>query len=282
MEAIKLNEINGVNVPSIVNLNDRRIALLTQSSGDSKRSDKYKPYTTLSALKVFFDAGFYVSGFDAPKSHFAAHLVRLRHDNLRLENGDFIEVIVFNSYDGTKPLMVYLGVFRGACANGLIFGSFIFESRVKHIGQDFYTRVASALNGAQDKVHDAKTLISRLQSTELNNAQIIDFARKAFEKRLSDVKNLHPMTDNQLRQSLRIVRSEDNGRDAWTVLNVIQEKIMRGGIHYSHDRIIKDDQGNEIGKKLSHRSTRQLTRPSRTVELNTMLFDDAVSLLDVA
>ena len=259
--------------------------LLNQTSQSDSLTEKYKHITTQDALKGFLesDKGFKISAFQQGNSKskskdYAAHIVRLRNEALKIGN-DYIELVISNSYDGSIKFGVNLGIFRLVCSNGMIVGDTVFNQTIKHVGQDFYNQVNLALNNALTEVDTLKRVIESMQSKILTESEVKTFIKPVFEKRLSSVKNLQPFTDYDYNYSLKRERQDDQANDLWTIANVIQEKCLKGGISYSHLREVKDDQGKVTELKPSNKVTKAIYQPKATIELNKLIFDQAASLV---
>jgi len=258
----------------------QNLELLNQREKHGSLSDKYKMLTTQETLKDFTDKGFFIDKVNKGKHYkeksgeYAAHIVRLRHNDLKIGN-DYIEVVISNSYDGTIPFSINLGIFRLVCSNGMVVGDSVYSASIKHIGQDFYKQVNLYLNEALTKIDVLKLQVEKLKNTELTVNQVKDLANKVFLERLKSVKNLKLI---DLENSLVRERLDDLGNDAWTILNVVQEKILRGGIHYVYDREIKDenDKSKVIELKTSHKVTKSIFQPKETLRLNKLVWEYAV------
>ena len=69
-----------------------------------------------------------------------------------------------------------------------------------------------------------------MQATELAQNEAVSFAKKAISTRFPEKElNRIKIDFNDL---LKPVRKEDNGKDLWSVFNVVQEKIIEGDFEY--------------------------------------------------
>lgn len=250
-------------------------------------SNRYQLLTTQDVIKPFIDSGkFTIGSMEVSKrskkvnnervqSTHGAHIVRLRNEALKIGE-DFIEIVISNSYDGSIPFKINLGIFRLVCSNGMIAGQSIFSQSIKHIGDDFQKRVITSLNESLDYTQDLTDKVNRMKKYELSNSEKYRLAMKIYSERLKDVINLKEIN---LDSSLQTERLEDNKRDLWTVLNVIQEKCLRGGIEYSFLKETLDDDKNVVDIQTKQRVTKGIFQPKKIVELNQMLFDEAIKLV---
>ena len=247
-------------------------------------SDRYKLITTQDVLEPFLKEGYEISSMnyggkrgknkDVENTH-GAHVVRLRHEALKIGN-DYIEAVISNSYNGSLPFEVSLGIFRLVCSNGLVVGNSIINESVKHVGSDFFNLTQLAVNKAFSKANEVKNTVESLKSRTLSDNEILELAYKCYKKRLENVNNLASI---DLLNSIRPLRDEDRKKDAFTILNVIQEYSLRGGIKYSYEREIKDDNNKVIDFNLKHSTTKAIFQPKKTIEYNKFIFDQACKLV---
>ena len=62
-------------------------------------------------------------------------------------------------------------------------------------------------------------------------------------------------------------------------MNVIQEKIIRGGIKYTYEKPVLDQDNNVIGMDTARSTTRAITNISTSKNLNQFVFDEALKLV---
>ena len=97
------------------------------------------------------------------------------------------------------------------------------------------------------------TQVNKLNSISLNEEQQIDFASKALLTRYpqgNEVLNIEDL--------LSPVRQSDRGDDLWKIFNVVQEKLIKGGLVFNDKKekmqklrpIINIDRRIDVNKKL--------------------------------
>lgn len=188
------------------------------------------------------------------------HIVRLRTVKSLILNGDvlFPEIIIMNSYDGSCPLRVEMGVFRLVCTNGLVVKSKdLGEIKIRHIGTPEEAAFDIVKQFASNLPRYAAAQ-QRLADRVLNDDEIIDFAMKAAQIRWN-----RTFTADDAKILLQVARPEDDGNTAWVVMNRVQEKLMSGGYQLS-------------GHK---RKTKSVTQPAEDVRINSELFELANNYL---
>jgi hypothetical protein len=156
-------------------------------------------------------------------------MVRLRHPDLQMEEPDDIapELLLTNSHDWTSRLSLAFGLYRYVCANGLIVADYEADFfRLRHSSIDEENILAAAQDVA-DRAPMVGRRIRSFQSTHLSDEDRMEFATRGLALRWQDGRNPAPIPAERLLESRR---AADYGSDLWTVYNVVQENIMRGGI----------------------------------------------------
>jgi len=249
------------------------VKLETLNNAEHDLSKRYKLIPTQSVLDRFIAKGFYVSKVSLPKSIKAAHIVRLRHDKLKLEGKDFIEVVIMNSYNGTMALKINLGVYRLICSNGMVAGKNLFSHTIKHVGQNFYEQVDEAIVQIMRSAKKLEKVINKFKAKILSDTEIALFAEHCYTEKLKTEKKLFYI---DLDQSIIPRRFGDQAKDLWTVLNVIQERIIRGGIRYA---TLETSEVNENWLAVWHNKSRAVNSIRRGNSLNEFVFDQALKLV---
>jgi hypothetical protein len=162
---------------------------------------------------------------DLDRKGFQAHQIRFRHLN-QINNPTFVgdvfpEVILNNAHDASKSYQVRAGLYRLACANGMVVGQATFGGfRLRHTDLSLDTAITAA--------HETIAATERIQSRVSRFREIIlpnpaEFAEQAIALRWPDEpKRITPDA------VLRVRRWADNGTDLWTVFNRTQEALTKG------------------------------------------------------
>lgn len=202
------------------------------------------------------------------------HLLRFRNDNyptikgLKDQHNSIPELIVENSHDGTSALRLFFGVFRIACLNGIVAGSTLTSFRVIH-SKNSIRQLDDAITVMADNVPVLISKVESMNNVELTHARALDMAERAAALRLEHVKNIRSVAVSQI---LKPTRFADVEKDAYSIFNVIQEKVIRGGIEYT--------QMNERTGRLEHRKTRGISSVSQSIKLNRELWNIAEAVLN--
>lgn len=233
-------------------------------------SDKYHFIPTIDVIDEIRKNNWYpvsvseASVRDADKEGYQQHLVRFRHfDDLLVPQDNAVELILFNSHDRSKSFTISAGIFRFVCSNGLVVAENVFESyKIKHIGErdnDVAAAIAS-ITAIKPKLMQK---IKRLESIELSPFEKESFAQSAIPLRFED----HLEVDSS--DLLVPHRSEDGKDDLYTVMNVIQENLLRGNV-------------SGVNKETHRRFTsREITSISKDVSINQGLWDIAERIASI-
>lgn len=216
----------------------------------------------------------------------AAHqttIARYRSET-ELKIGGLNMDIVFKIPHLYGALQAFLGTYRQVCTNGLVVGHKFFDApRIRHTG-DALSQV-EALIPQLVAMHDALSdSIREMQAREVNATQVADFVREIARQRVGELvqsQNEAGIVSIQYDDLMRVRRAADSGRDAFSVLNVVQENLMRFGMRYQTRSL--DQNGIASIRNMTARPvtrTRQgETESVRSVDLNASLWDSAREIL---
>lgn len=200
------------------------------------RSTRYNMVPTMTIVNAMASNGYYPVKANQKRKiqfdqrQFARHVIRFRHESrLSIAKDDIIpEIVLLNSHDGTSVYKMLLGIFRVVCSNGLIVAESTMASiSVRHTGGEEI--IQNILNGARDiSAQGSKVIdvINTWRQKPLDILQQRQFAQGAFDiyRGKNEIKAYIPSL-------LAPVRSADQGKDLWTVFNVVQERLLKGGFN---------------------------------------------------
>lgn len=201
-----------------------------------KVTNKYQFIKTDTVVAGFESQGYYVHEYQEARVNkesrrgFQPHIVRLRHHDWSIPGRPELtpEIVIFSSHDGTRAFRIFIGVFRGVCANGNIFGESFFLARIVHRGNAL-EQLQTAIKQVTEARPRVTALIERLATTQVSHLEKVAYATRVATWRLRGVEKLRGVN---VASVLAPQRAEDKANDAWTLFNIVQEKLMRGGIEY--------------------------------------------------
>lgn len=162
----------------------------------------------------------------AEKAGFAKHMIRFRNSDILPQKGDLVpEIILTNSHDGSSAFQISAGLYRLVCSNGLTVGNDQMVVRQRHSGQidDIIEGVFNVVDEMPLALEEAR----EWQGIQLTEQQRIAFARSAMPLRWGGENDNYPVNPSHL---LTPRRAADTGTDLWTTFNVVQERIIKGGV----------------------------------------------------
>ncbi|MEJ0098487.1 MAG: DUF932 domain-containing protein [Pseudomonadota bacterium] len=209
-----------------------RVPAVFAPAAHESLSQKYTFIPTERVLSGLMSAGFVPVDARQTRSRHgspihARHILRLRRRFETVQLKDTIPEIVFlNSHDGTSAYQLRMGLFRVVCTNGLIVSRGAFPAYcVSHRGNVVDEVVAAAL-GIAERFESLAGQVERMERRSMFKDEQIAFASRALAIRFENIaqSGMQPST------LLMTRRIEDAGDDLWSVLNRVQENLLRGGL----------------------------------------------------
>ena len=186
----------------------------------------------------------------------AKHHLTFAHERLSradLAVGDSTPRLeLINAHNGLGTYKLLAGIFRMVCSNGLVVSDRDFgQVKLRHIG---FTEedVIEASQAVIDNVSRLSDIVDEWQGLTLTHDQKRIFAEEAAAIRWGD-----KTTEQMVNIVMNPRRPQDMGHDLWTVFNVCQENVMKGGFTNSN----------------TGRRARQVKAIDKTVTYNQELWD---------
>ena len=159
---------------------------------------------------------------------YTKHMIRLRNENLGKIDDIIPEIVLTNSHDGRNAFNLHAGLFRLVCSNGLVIADQTFEQfKIKHQWYDL-EEVKEMTDNVITKIPSIIKCVKTFKQTNLTDASKKDFAKQAILTRWKTGQEFLSLND-----LLTPYRDEDSGNELWKVFNVLQEKIINGGVSYT-------------------------------------------------
>lgn len=167
---------------------------------------------------------------DYTKREFTKHLVRLRHADVHGNSKEIPEIVLVNSHDGSSSYQLIAGIFRFVCSNGLIAGDISDEIRIRHSGNIVHDVIEGSFR-VLDNVKEVEGRIDTYKSITLSDNERSAFALSAAELRWGSDENGNSLAPiHNVNQLIRPRRFEDQKSDLYSVFNVVQENLIKGGL----------------------------------------------------
>lgn len=216
------------NTPMTIEMIKENVPSVFATSPSPKLTDRYTFVPTVEILESFNKEGWDIySARQMGKGQFSAHELRLRNGRMPQVGDSFLEAIIHNSHNGLLKFSVSAGLHRLVCSNGLTVPTGIASQiSVKHMRVDMDS-VKKINDEFAQKFPVIEKSVVKLQSTYLNESQVMDFMNKAADIRWEGGTKPPAHIAEEI---LKPLRKEDAGNSAWQVFNVVQEKFVRGGV----------------------------------------------------
>ena len=209
-------------------------------------SDKYVFVSTIKLIDDFERLGWYPVFAQNVKARkgtglHSKHLIRFAHISNLNSNDELIpEIVWINSHNRTSKAILGLGMYRSVCGNGLMVSQYEYGSFNKRHMYFTFEELEETVNQLTKDYTQLLSKIKMFQQIQLTNGQKHNFANTAIQMIYNE--NAHKYeADNFLSPQ----RLEDESNDIFTVMNVIQEYLLKGGVKYltkkgaRHSRVIR-------------------------------------------
>jgi hypothetical protein len=186
---------------------------------------------------------------DPEKNGFQNHLVRLRQRNTHFTVGASVpEILVKNNHCRSGAFQLRMGVYRLVCANGMVVGDDYGKFSVRH-GGFASSQVEEAARAFANNAPRILCTIEKWQTLSLNEGQKLEFAREAIELKFNEKENAYALSPESI---VRPKRRDDANNDLWSVFNVAQERLVKGGVYgrTSDGKVRKDRAITNIDRDL--------------------------------
>ena len=208
---------------------------------------------------------------DASKRDLTTHLLRFRRIDNDIQVGDsVVEILLKNAHDRSSAFVLHAGIFRMACANGIVIADSTFNKLSVRHGKNV---VNDIIEGSCEVINEVPAIcetVESMQATELTGEERAIFANTAYNfahgERDEDILTSQ---ENIINQVLRPKRREDTGHDLWSTFNVIQENIIKGGVRSA-----------KIGAngRVRRSTKRAVGNIDKNIKLNKAIFEMATQM----
>ena len=239
-------------------------------------ASRYHALNTSDLLPVLADYGYHPVQAAQKRARkgeqrHAAHMVAFAKD-ADGDGGLRSEIIAYNSHDGTSGVKLFAGAYRFICSNGIIAGDgFSANLRHTHKAMSGFEGMLQNIISGLPKMMDT---IEALRQRTMDYDEAAALAKQAVQLRWDFLEGAYVPEDTKgtfataktVQDALSCQRREDNTYDAWTVLNRIQENVVRGHV------MVK----SFTDKGQGERKARPIQSIQEHVRVNQQLFDVVV------
>jgi len=199
-------------------------------------SQKYSFTNTYEIVKYAQTKGFSVSSIMGGTTAYAALIVRMRMlDHGKKEDGGAPELVIGDSHNGTKPAKLLLGYINFLCLNGMVAGDMLYSRRFLHRSPDLMQQLRLELEDIDTSVRKLMLRVNAMRAYNTTVGEQIALTDAAMQERFitrSDQTLSGDFKVDMRRKLLTRRRDGDKRNDMFTIMNVVQENLIRGGSHY--------------------------------------------------
>jgi hypothetical protein len=211
---------------------------------------------------------------------FTEHLLAFAPRDDRFQGEFRAEIVLYNSHNGTSSLKLFAGCYRFICSNGLVAGDG-FEAVARHS----LTNAETFAGMVGDIAQELPALVDRveqLKARTMSPAAAWEYGAQAARLRWNDAGKVEDWDtargafydDRTINDMVAARRYDDQGLNAWAVLNRVQENTIRGGAS-----ILSITDKAPAGK---YRKARPVGSVSDNVKINRALWNQAEQFAGVA
>lgn len=240
------------------------------------KSERFAPIKPAMIAEVLDSHGFDLVHLKTAKAktqdraNFQTTIARYRsRDGFAIEGLGFD--LIFKVPHLYGSLQGVLGLFRGTCSNQLNVGTHFETIKVKHIGNPIgdLDRLIPELVAQREQLVET---VKIMQARDVSPAELVALTRQVANIRLDGVNDVSNIDYKSL---LAVRRSSDAKNDLFSVLNVLQENVIRHGISYQTNGV------DERGLTIVRNNTTRMIKPEsvRAIDFNASIWDAATKLI---
>lgn len=223
-----LTSIHGREVLTLDDL--REYPTLCTVAPHESRSERYSVVPTIEIVDELMCKGWYPVQVGQSRTRqedrkgFQKHMVRLTNPNLHMGD-EMMDLLLYNSHDGSSSYQVRAGVYRFVCSNGMVVGQDLCGINVKHVGFD-PSQIIDASFRVVDSAKAVAASIGDLKSISISKQEAAAYERAASE--LLFTPEAKPIPGDLTYAA----RREDRTGSLWSTFNAVQENWAKGRTRY--------------------------------------------------
>ena len=249
----------------------------------SQTSDRYNVFKTVDVIEALQDNGFgitdakQVRARKADQNRFKQHVLRFTRLDQDLTASDRPEIILYNSGDANSALKFYSGNFRMVCSNNLVDGNG--EKHVLHHTQSLET-FKNLLKRVFENYYQTSEQVAKLKNIALDSGKIFNMGFQFATNRWELLDRDNPKTGqfydyDTVNALVKSTRDEDDSNDAYTVINRIQENLLKNPMPVLTQSV---DQKTQEFLPLQRRVSRPITNIRDDLRINANIWKQGTAI----
>lgn len=207
------------------------------------------------------------------------HMIAFQNPDIKITRTDgngenvidtYPRIILTNSHDGFNSFKFMLGLFRLVCSNGLVVcDNQMVNMSIRHLNYTF-EELRMIVKNAIEEVPNIVHTMNEMRNIQLTDEQKQELATEVIKIRKGIEENeTYEVEQDVIEDILTPVREEDKSNDLWTIFNICQEKLIKGGFFNKTNK-------NKL------RKVKSITSIKKDMEYNQRLWLTASRYLKVA
>lgn len=167
------------------------------------------------------------------------HMIAFQNPDIKItkttdDGGSVVDtyprIILTNSHDGYNAFKFMLGLFRLVCSNGLVVcDNQMVNMSIRHMNYTF-EELRMVVQNAIEEVPNIVNTMNEMRGIELTDMQKQELATEVLKIRKGvDTNEPYEVEQSIIDDILTPIREEDKSNDLWTIFNICQEKLIKGG-----------------------------------------------------
>lgn len=202
-------------------------AIFAEAPDKERVSNKYTFIPTTRVIDDLKSFGWNPRVASGSKENPAAkHMIRFIRDGFSGVEDVKPEIVLLNSHNGLSSFNLKAGLFRLVCSNGLVVATSVFgDIRIKHINYSL-PEVSRAVEQFAGGMEGVMASVDQMKRSLLSSDLRRKFATEAIGIRWDHTRD--PINFTRLLQPRR---AADDSGSVWTVMNILQEKLLKGDVY---------------------------------------------------
>ena len=246
-------------------------------------SDRYKVINTRSVIDFIkeIEPEAEITGYAQSnpriidKKNKQRHAIMISLPDAAVAKGTDMNIVLYNSYDRSSAMKLYIGAIRMVCSNQMVAGSQLVDPvSLRHTkNQDWTHSVRTLMEEYEQHQEQMKDMFKRMTMQYTSYSDMMRYA-EVIATEIINPNITGEVLD--IGDVVRVERSEDVGKNVFLQFQKAQEHVLQGGVR----RVIeKDIDGKNV---LTITKTHKVTDQRKVIELNRTLMDTTMDFFRIA
>jgi hypothetical protein len=212
------------------------------------------------------------------RKNFTKHMVVFRNPNVEQVDDLVPEIIVTNSHDGRNSFQFFAGLFHVTKHTSFVIDEASFgdleDFRVKHQGYEF-SEVIRVIDKVVEVIPTIYDKVNLMRKTILTPKQRLSFAFETIRMRWKEMRK----EQVSLEDVIKPIRDDEKEGTLWNLFQIVQEKIVNGGIKYDITSQKKDETTGKMIPVKRRQTARALVNIDQKIDVKKSIWNIASQLV---